>query len=89
MINSISRPKTVRNLKNLSWITVSLLLVLLNSSLFAQQSDTELETWLRAREHIDKMALKYLNQPEYPYYGGETRVKYFIKPERVMAYGRR
>jgi PPOX class probable F420-dependent enzyme len=33
-----------------------------------------------AREHIDRLAQKYLSIKEYPWYGGETRVIYRIRP---------
>jgi PPOX class probable F420-dependent enzyme len=41
-----------------------------------------------AREHIDKMAKKYLGEDKYPYLGpGEQRVIIKIRPERVDGYG--
>jgi PPOX class probable F420-dependent enzyme len=40
-----------------------------------------------AREHIDKLALKYLRAPEYPWYQGEQRIIVRIIPEKVDAYG--
>ena len=41
-----------------------------------------------AREHIDKMAKKYLGEDKYPYLGpGEQRVIIKIHPERVDGYG--
>lgn len=36
-----------------------------------------------AREHIDTLTKKYLNQDTYPYYQGETRLILKIKPEKV------
>ncbi len=39
-----------------------------------------------ASEHIDKMALKYLNLEKYPYRrAGEVRVLYRIKPEHTTS----
>jgi PPOX class probable F420-dependent enzyme len=41
-----------------------------------------------AREHIDKMAKKYLGEDKYPYLGpGERRVIIRIHPDRVDGYG--
>jgi PPOX class probable F420-dependent enzyme len=41
-----------------------------------------------AREHIDKLARKYLGEDKYPYLGpGEQRVIIKIRPERVDGYG--
>jgi PPOX class probable F420-dependent enzyme len=41
-----------------------------------------------AREHIDKLAKKYLGDDKYPYLGpGEQRVIIKIRPERVDGYG--
>jgi len=41
-----------------------------------------------AREHIDKLAKKYLGEDKYPYLGpGEQRVIIEISPERVDGYG--
>ena len=41
-----------------------------------------------AREHIDKLAKKYLGEDKYPYLGpGEQRVIIKIRPERVDGYG--
>jgi PPOX class probable F420-dependent enzyme len=41
-----------------------------------------------AREHIDKLAKKYLGEDKYPYLGpGEQRVIIKIHPERVDGYG--
>ena len=41
-----------------------------------------------AREHIDKLAKKYLGQDKYPYLGpGERRVIIKIHPERVDGFG--
>ena len=40
-----------------------------------------------AREHIDKLAGKYLGTSEYPWYGGETRVIYKLHPEKASAMG--
>lgn len=36
-----------------------------------------------AREHIDKLAKKYLNQKTFPVPSGERRVIYFVEPESV------
>jgi PPOX class probable F420-dependent enzyme len=36
-----------------------------------------------AREHIDQLARKYLNQKTYPWYSGERRVTYYIEPESI------
>jgi PPOX class probable F420-dependent enzyme len=36
-----------------------------------------------AREHIDKLAKKYLDQDTYPYYQGEQRVIIKIRPDKV------
>ena len=40
-----------------------------------------------AREHINKLAMKYLGKSEYPYYGGETRILIKIKPKYVHTMG--
>ncbi|NIS81677.1 MAG: TIGR03618 family F420-dependent PPOX class oxidoreductase [Anaerolineales bacterium] len=40
-----------------------------------------------AREHIDRLAEKYLGTPEYANYQGETRVMYLIRPESVSVMG--
>jgi PPOX class probable F420-dependent enzyme len=41
-----------------------------------------------AREHIDKLAKKYLGEDKYPYLGpGEQRVIIKIHPERVDGFG--
>jgi PPOX class probable F420-dependent enzyme len=41
-----------------------------------------------AREHIDKMAKKYLGEDKYPYLGpGERRVIIKIHPDRVDGFG--
>jgi PPOX class probable F420-dependent enzyme len=41
-----------------------------------------------AREHIDKLAKKYLGEDKYPYLGpGEQRVIIEIRPERIDGYG--
>jgi PPOX class probable F420-dependent enzyme len=41
-----------------------------------------------AREHIDKLAKKYLGEDKYPYLGpGEQRVIIKIRPERVDGFG--
>ena len=37
-----------------------------------------------AREHIDLLAKKYRGSDEYEWYGGETRVTYIVRPDRVM-----
>lgn len=38
-----------------------------------------------AKEHIDKMAMKYLGQEEYPYLQpGEQRIIFKVEPERVV-----
>jgi PPOX class probable F420-dependent enzyme len=36
-----------------------------------------------AREHIDRLAKKYLGEDKYPWYGGETRVTYIVRPDKV------
>lgn len=36
-----------------------------------------------AREHIDRLAQKYLSQETYPWYSGERRVTYYIEPLSV------
>lgn len=36
-----------------------------------------------AREHIDLLAKKYLGSEEYPWYGGEVRVIYLVRPDLV------
>lgn len=36
-----------------------------------------------AREHIDLLARKYLGEEKYPWYGGEVRVTYIVRPDRV------
>jgi PPOX class probable F420-dependent enzyme len=36
-----------------------------------------------AREHIDQLARKYLNQESYQWYSGERRVTYYIEPESI------
>jgi PPOX class probable F420-dependent enzyme len=40
-----------------------------------------------AREHIDKLARKYLGGDDYPWYRGEQRLIVRIKPEKIDAYG--
>ncbi len=40
-----------------------------------------------ARAHIDLLANKYLGEPSYENYHGETRVMYFIKPISVSVMG--
>ena len=40
-----------------------------------------------ARKHIDKLAMKYLGQKEYPFYSGETRLIVKIKPKYVHTMG--
>src|SRR5579884_2964118 len=41
-----------------------------------------------AREHIDKLAKKYLGEDKYPYLGpGEQRVIILIRPERIEGFG--
>ena len=40
-------------------------------------------TEVGAREHIDKLAKKYLGAGSFPSYKGETRVMYFVKPLSV------
>jgi PPOX class probable F420-dependent enzyme len=36
-----------------------------------------------ARDHIDRLANKYLGSERYPWYGGEVRVIYKIRPDLV------
>jgi PPOX class probable F420-dependent enzyme len=36
-----------------------------------------------AREHIDLLAKKYLGEDKYPWYGGEVRVTYIARIDRV------
>jgi PPOX class probable F420-dependent enzyme len=36
-----------------------------------------------ARDHIDQLARKYLNQETYPWSSGEQRVTYYIQPESI------
>jgi PPOX class probable F420-dependent enzyme len=38
-----------------------------------------------AREHIDRLAQKYLGTKDYPWYKGETRVIYRIRPDSMSA----
>jgi PPOX class probable F420-dependent enzyme len=38
-----------------------------------------------AREHIDRLAQKYLGTKDYPWYRGETRVIYRIRPDSTSA----
>ncbi len=40
-----------------------------------------------ARNHIDKLAMKYLGKSEYPFYSGETRLIVKIKPKYVHTMG--
>ena len=40
-----------------------------------------------ARNHIDKLAMKYLGKSEYPFYSGETRLLVKIKPKYVHTMG--
>jgi PPOX class probable F420-dependent enzyme len=35
-----------------------------------------------AREHIDKLARKYIGGEGYPWYKGEVRVTYIVRPDR-------
>ncbi|MHA2357256.1 MAG: PPOX class F420-dependent oxidoreductase [Candidatus Heimdallarchaeaceae archaeon] len=51
------------------------------------QGEVMLVTEEGAREHINKLAMKYLGKSEYPYYGGETRILVKIKPKYVHAMG--
>lgn len=36
-----------------------------------------------AREHIDRLAKKYLGEEKYPWYGGEVRVTYIVRVDSV------
>lgn len=40
-----------------------------------------------AREHINALAKQYMNRDKYPGPADETRVKYRVKPEHVLARG--
>ncbi len=40
-----------------------------------------------AKEHIDALAQKYLNQTPYPFYRGETRVTVVVEPEKLGGMG--
>lgn len=40
-----------------------------------------------AREHIDKLSLKYTGREKYPEYPGERRLIVKVRPERVDAFG--
>ena len=40
-----------------------------------------------AREHIDKLTMKYLGKSEYPFYSGETRILVKINPKYVHIMG--
>jgi PPOX class probable F420-dependent enzyme len=40
-----------------------------------------------ARQDIDRLAQKYLNVPDYPFYRGETRVTYLVEPTKITTRG--
>lgn len=47
----------------------------------------ERSTETGARDHIDRLAKKYRGTDEYEWYGGETRVIYYLRPISVNTMG--
>ena len=88
LVNSAHGRTKVKNIERDPRATVTVLPAENQQSGYVMVSGTAELVDEGAREHIDKLAKKYLGEDKYPYLGpGEQRVIIKIRPERVDGYG--
>jgi PPOX class probable F420-dependent enzyme len=88
LVNSARGRTKVTNIERDPRATVTVLPAEDQQSGYVMVSGPATITEEGARDHIDKLAKKYLGQDKYPYLGpGEERVIIEIEPERVDGYG--
>ncbi|NPD87349.1 MAG: PPOX class F420-dependent oxidoreductase [Asgard group archaeon] len=87
LVNTALGRKKSRNLKIGSYVALSIQDQEKSYRYIGIQGEVVELTEEGAREHIDKLALKYLGKSEYPFYRGETRLLVKIKPKYVHIMG--
>ncbi|MHA1954717.1 MAG: PPOX class F420-dependent oxidoreductase, partial [Candidatus Heimdallarchaeaceae archaeon] len=87
IVNTALGRKKSRNMKIGSYVALSIQDQEKSYRYIGIQGDVIEVTEEGARDHIDKLAMKYLGKSEYPFYSGETRLLVKIRPKYVHTMG--
>lgn len=87
IVNTALGRKKSRNMKIGSYVALSIQDQEKSYRYIGIQGEVIEVTEEGARDHIDKLAMKYLGKSEYPFYSGETRLLVKIKPKYVHTIG--